>query len=508
MSNIEPTIKSVIRPPVVVILGHVDHGKTKLLDTIRKTNVAEGESGGITQHIGAYQAEFNGKIITFLDTPGHEAFGAIRARGTKVADVAVLVVAADESVKPQTREAIKIIKEAKIPFIVAINKIDKDAANGQRVRQDLATEEVLSEDWGGQIPMVEVSAKENKNIDGLLDMILLVAEMEELKEDTVSPAEGIIIESHLDKRRGYVATALIRKGIIKLGDLIVAGTVIGKIKSMEDFKGNGIEEAHPSQPVVIIGWPSAPQIGKTFKIAGDKDEADDIKASNMDIKQLLLFLVKPKENHDGKKVLNIVFKTDVASSLEAIESVVQQIKSEEVAYNVIGYDIGNIGEGDVKTAIAGRAQIIGFRVSADKSAEKLAERDSIKIATFDIIYDLVEYVREEMSKLMDTQVKKNVVGKLKVLAIFKVETKSMIVGGKVMSGKAVRGAKCDLMKADAVIASCRVGQLQHDKADVTEVTDGLNAGLRLDFANAKDMPEIKEGDILDIYEEEDIKSVI
>ena len=231
-------------------------------------------------------------------------------------------------------------------------------------------------------------------------------------------------------------------------------------------------------------------------------------AANVNIKELLLFLVKPKEDHDGKKVLNIVFKTDVSSSLEAIESVIGQIKSEEVAYNVIGYDIGNIGESDVKTAIAGRAQVIGFRVGADKSSEKLAERDGIKIATFDVIYDLVEYVREEMAKLMDAQVKKNIVGKLKVLAIFKTESKSMIVGGKVISGKAVRGTKCDIMKGEDVMASCRIGQLQHDKEDVTEVTDGLNAGLRLDFANAKDMPEIKEGDILDIYEEEDIKNVI
>ncbi len=508
MSNTEPTTNSKIRPPVVVILGHVDHGKTKLLDTIRKTNVAEGESGGITQHIGAYQVEFNGKSITFLDTPGHEAFGAIRSRGAKVADIAVLVVAADESVKPQTKEAIKIIKEAGIPFIVAINKIDKDSANSQRVRQDLATEEILVEDWGGKVPVVEVSAKENKNIDGLLDMILLVAEMEELKDDRLSPAEGVIIESHLDKRRGYVATALVQKGVVRLGDWIVVGTVIGKIKAMEDFHGNIIIEAVPSQPVVIIGWPSAPLIGKSFKIANDKDEASDMKIANVDIKQLFLFLIKPKEDHDGKKILNIVFKTDVASSLEAIESVIGQIKSDEVAYNVIGYDVGHIGENDVRTAIAGRAQIIGFRVSADKSAEKLAERDGVKIATFDIIYELVEYVREEMAKLMDAQIKKNVSGKLKVLAIFKTETKSMIVGGKVLSGKAVRGAKCDLMKGEDVIASCRVGQLQHDKEDVAEVTDGLNAGLRLDFTSAKDMPEIKEGDILEIYEEEDIKNII
>src|SRR3989338_8047886 len=277
------------RPPVVVVLGHVDHGKTKLLDTIRKTNIAEKESGGITQHIGAYQISVNGRSITFLDTPGHEAFTAIRSRGAKVADIAVLVVAADESVKPQTKEAIKIIKSEDIPFVVAINKIDKEGANVQKVKQDLATEDVLVEDWGGKVPVVEISAKAGKNISELLDMILLVAELEELKEDVSLPAEGVIIESHLDKQRGYVVTALVQKSILSVGAWLRAGTVVGKIKSMEDFMGKAITEAKPSQPVLITGWPTAPDIGKEFVVAPDKDEATRIAEGNVNLAPLFSF---------------------------------------------------------------------------------------------------------------------------------------------------------------------------------------------------------------------------
>ncbi|HAU07647.1 MAG: Translation initiation factor IF-2 [Candidatus Yanofskybacteria bacterium GW2011_GWF1_44_227] len=507
MSNneIKPNINS--RPPVVVVLGHVDHGKTKLLDAIRHTNVVDGESGGITQHIGAYQAEVHGKTITFLDTPGHEAFAAIRTRGVKVADIAVLVVAADESVKPQTKEAINIIKEAGIPYIVAINKMDKDAANPQRVKQDLASEDVLAEDWGGKVPMVEVSAKDGKNLDDLLDMILLVAEVEELGEDLGSPTGGVIIESHLDKQRGNVATALVNKGVLKIGDFIVVGTVIGKIKSMEDFKGNSIVEARPSQPVVIMGWASAPQIGKGFEVAKNKNEAEDLQAANVDIKQLLLFITSTREDHGDKKVLNMVFKTDVSSSMEALDNVVGQIKSDEVGYNVISYGIGSIGEADIKTAIASKAQVIGFRVGVDKSAEKLAERDGIKLATFDIIYELVEYIRGEMANLLGAEVKKNIIGKLKVIAIFKTDTKSIILGGKVISGKALRGVGCDILRGEGVLGSAKIGQLQHNKGDVTEVSDGLEAGLRLDFGG-KDMPEIRQGDIIEIYEEESVKRTL
>jgi len=491
----------------VVILGHVDHGKTKLLDTIRKTNVIDKESGGITQHIGAYQTEVRGKLITFLDTPGHEAFSAIRSRGVKVADVAVLVIAADESVKPQTKEAIKIIKEEEIPFVVAINKIDRPEANSQRVKQDLAAEDVLVEDWGGKVPCVEISARDNRNIDELLDMILLVAEVEELKDDRSLPAEGVIIESSLDKRRGYVATALVRKGVLAVGDWIVVGTVVGKIKSMEDFFGRSIMQAIPSQPVRITGWSIAPEIGKGFKTATSKDSATHIAEDNINLSHLFLFLkTSGEEKKDGKKIFNIVFKSDVSSSMEAIDNIIKAIKSDEIEHNVISYDIGNITERDVKTAFAGHAQVIGFRVGIEESAKKLAEKEGIKIATFDVIYHLVEYIRSEMGGLLAPEVKRNFLGKLRILAIFKKDTKYQIIGGKVTSGKVVRGAKAEIIKNGNIISG-RVGQLQQNKQDVTEVSEGLEAGIRFDL-EAKGDVKIDEGDVIEIFEEEEAKRML
>lgn len=509
----------------MVVLGHVDHGKTKLLDTIRKTKVAEGESGGITQHIGAYQVEVSPsagsgpKMITFLDTPGHEAFTAIRSRGAKVADIAILVVAADESVKPQTKEAIRIIKEEKIPFIVALNKIDKEGANAQKVKQDLATEDVLVEDWGGKVPVIEISAKSGQNIDALLDMILLVAELEELKEDLTSPAKGIIIESNLDKRRGYVATALVQKGVLNLGDWIVVGTVVGKIKSMEDFIGKAMVQAKPSQPVLITGWPTAPEIGKEFIVAPNKDEANRIAGENVNLAPLFSFFKGSVETGDeNKRFLNLVFKSDVSSSLEAIEASLKAIKSQEIGYRVISYDIGNISEADVKTAIASKCQVVGFRVGIEESAKKLAEKEGVKIVNFEIIYELIEHVRKEMSELLGVEIKKNPLGKLKVLATFKKDSRTQIFGGRVMSGKVVRGAMGDVTRpslkasegeagSGSIIVSGKIGQLQHNKEDMSEVKEGLEAGIRFD-AISKDFPEVKDGDILDIYEEEKIKRSI
>ncbi len=504
MSNNNNNQDKNTRPPVVVVLGHVDHGKTKLLDTIRKTKVAEGESGGITQHIGANQTDFNGRVITFLDTPGHEAFTAIRSRGAKVADIAILVVAADESVKPQTKEAIRIIKEAKIPFIVALNKMDKEGANVQKVKQDLATEDVLVEDWGGKVPVIEISAKEGRNIDELLNMVLLVAELEELNEDLSSPAKGIVIESNLDKRRGYVATVLVQKGILNVGDWLVVGTTVGKIKSMEDFLGKVMVQAKPSQPVLITGWSSAPDIGKEFLVAPSKEEAVEIAGDNVNLAPLFSFFKGSVETGDeNKKFLNIVFKSDVSSSLEAIEASLGSIKSVEVGYRVLAYDIGNITEADVKTAIASKCQVVGFRVGVEESAKKLAEKEGISIVNFEIIYELIEHVRKEMGELLGVEIKKNQLGKLKVLATFKKDSRMQIFGGKVMSGKVVRGAMGDVTRNGSIIVSGKIGQLQHNKEDMPEVKEGLEAGIRFDQVS-KDFPEVKEGDILDIYEEEKI----
>ncbi len=501
MENNNAESNSKLRPPVVVVLGHVDHGKTKLLDTIRKTSVAEKESGGITQHIGAYQANANGRLITFLDTPGHEAFSAIRSRGARVADIAILVVAADESVKPQTKEAIKIIKQEKMPFIVALNKIDKENANPQKVKQDLAAEEVLVEDWGGNVPVVEISAKQGKGISELMDMIILVADLEDLGEDLSFPAKGLIIESNLDKRIGYVATALVHKGVLKLGDWIVAGTATGKIKAMEDFTGSSIAEARPSQPVRIVGWSDPPNIGIEFSSAGSKGEAVKIAEDNTNLAPLLSFFSGAQETPENKAMLNMVFKSDVTSSLEAIDSVLKTITSEEVGYRVIGYDIGNITEADVKTAIAGHGQVVGFRVAVDESAKKLAERERVKIATFDIIYELIEYVREQMADLLGPVITKTALGKLKVLATFKKDPRFQVIGGRVLSGKAVRGGFADVVRNGSVVCVGKIAQLQHNKEDVSEIKEGLDGGIKLEPIAGQAFGEIREGDILEIYEE-------
>lgn len=500
-----------VRPPVVVVLGHVDHGKTTLLDTIRKTKVVEEESGGITQHIGAYQIDIttnNQQLttnrITFIDTPGHEAFTAIRSRGAKVADIAVLVVAADEGVKPQTKEAIQIIKDAEIPVVVAINKIDKEGANSQKVKQELAVEDILVEDWGGKVPIVEISAKQNKNIDNLLEMILLVAELEDLKEDLSLPARGVIVESYLDKRRGYVATALVQRGVLKAGDWIVVGQIAAKIKSMEDFLGKPVIEAIPSQPVQILGWSDSPSIGKEFQSATSKEEAMVLAVVKHTSPAPLFQSFKGFLAGDpGKKNLNVIFKSDVSSSLEAIELALGVIKSDEVACRVVGNDIGNITEGDIKMAIAMGARVLGFRVQADESAKKMAEKENIKIVVFDIIYELVEYIRKEISNLLEPEVRRNFLGKLKVLAVFKTESKFQIVGGKVTSGKIKKGAFADGFRNNAKLLNGRITQLQHNKQDILEVKEGLECGLKFEKTVPSEW-DIKEGDVLEIYEEETI----
>lgn len=517
----EKTTKTAGRPPIVVVLGHVDHGKTSILDRIRQTKVAERETGGITQHVGAYQAEQNGKRITFIDTPGHEAFTAIRSRGANVADIAVLVVAAEEGVKPQTKEAVRIIKEAKIPFIVAINKIDKDSANPQRVRQELAENEVLVEDYGGNVPVIELSAKTGNGINELLEMILLVAELEELQAPLETPAEGFVIESHRDAQRGQVATLIVQKGELRTGEWIVAGVAMGRVKRLEDFVGNQIEVAIASQPCLVLGWETLPPIGQNFKIAANRAEAEKEAAEAANLGPVQLFLKtsstqipaatgeaagqeQPKTN---KRVAKLIIKADVTSSLEAIEQTLKPIQHEEVAYEVVDHGIGNINENDIKNAAAKGASVIGFHVGIEPSAKKLAERDKIKTQTFNIIYGLVEAVREIMSELLDPEIKRIPLGKLKILATFKSSAKSQIVGGRITQGKAERGAMVDVLRGGAPLTTGRLGQLQHNKADVAEVAEGLECGIRLDVLPQQTAPiaQIKEGDVLEIYQEEKIK---
>ncbi|MDP3954122.1 MAG: translation initiation factor IF-2 [bacterium] len=494
------------RPPVVVVLGHVDHGKTSILDKIRQAKVAQGEAGGITQHIGAYQAEHNGKKITFLDTPGHEAFSAIRSRGAKVADVAVMVVAADEGVKPQTKEVIEILKETKTPFVVAINKIDSQGANAQAVRQGLAEQEVLVEDYGGKVPVVELSAKTGQGIDELLEMILLIAEVEDLKSRMEGLAEGTVIEVHLDKQRGMVATLLVREGELSVGDWVVAGSGLARVKLLEDFSGKRVDTAISSQPVVALGWSNPPKVGEQFKTYKSAKEAEAVSVANSNIGPAVIFQVESGPEVTNKKISNIVLKADTQSSLEALDHAMKTIHSEEVGYRVVFYGVGNVGDNDVRKAVAGQAAVIGFNVAIDGSAANLAERNGVSIKTFNIIYGLIEEVRSIMSELLEPEIKRTDLGKLKVLAVFKKDAKSQVVGGKITSGKAVRGATVDIVRNGSAVLTGRLGQLQHNKADVAEVAEGLECGMRIDLPKEQIRPIfIQEGDVLQIYEEEEIK---
>ena len=521
MSDIQETSNkqqatSQTRPPVVVVLGHVDHGKTTILDSIRKTKVAEGEAGGITQHIGAYQIVHQDRKITFLDTPGHEAFSAIRSRGARVADIAILVVAADEGLKPQTKEAIAIIKEAKIPFVVAINKIDKEGANPQRVRQELAEAEVQVEDYGGNIPVAEVSAKKGEGLDHLLELVLLTAELEELTFDPNSLAKGVVIESHLDPRRGIVATLLVHNGTLKLNDFVVAGQVYGKLKSLNDFNGKPTTQAIGSDPVVAIGWEEAPKVGAKFVAVTSLEEAKNQALAQSSLGPVNVFVretvvpIEPGAAKVNKRNLNLIIKADVASSLEAIDQVLKTIHSEEVDYRVTGYGVGHIGDGDIKNAIATKSVIVGFHVVADDNIKTVAEREGITIKTFTIIYEFVEFVRLAMSELLEPEIRRVPLGKLKILAVFKKEAKYQIVGGRVASGKMVRGALADVVRGSSTLTAGRIGQLQAGKKDVSEVAEGLECGIRFDMLGAvKDVPVIiKEGDVLDVYSEEKIKRSI
>jgi translation initiation factor IF-2 len=447
--------------------------------------------------------------ITFLDTPGHEAFSAIRSRGAKVADIAVLVVAADESVKPQTKEAIRIIEETQLPYIVAINKVDKEGANVPRVKQDLAENNVLIEEWGGKVPSAEVSAKTGQGMDALLETILLVAEMEELKAEGAK-GKGVVIESHLDGRRGQIATLLVHEGHIKVGDWLVVGSEAVKIKSLENFLGKNMAEASPSDPVVVSGWSVSPALGETFQLVGSREEAMKLAQAQVQLGKPHLFVYESGPEKNKGKVLNLVIKADVSSSLEAIDQVLRTIHSEEVAYRVLDFGMGNISDGDISKAVSSQAIVIGFHVALSDQLKLVAEREKVEVVIFEIIYELLENIKKKMSELLDPEINRVPLGRLKVLALFKKDVKSQIVGGKVVAGKIKRGVWVDVLRSNALIVTGKLGQLQAQKADTDEVAEGSEAGLRVDFAGKTMTPNlyIREGDILDIYEEERIKRSI
>lgn len=489
-----------LRPPVVVILGHVDHGKTSILDYIRKTRIAEKEAGGITQHIGAYQIEHRSKKITFIDTPGHEAFSAMRSRGAKVADIAVLVVAAEEGVKPQTKEAIAHIKKTGIPLIVALNKIDKKEAQPEKVKGELAKNDVVVESLNGQVPSVNLSAKSGQGIDELLEMIILVAEMEELKSKTDQMASGVVIESYQDPRRGATATLLVKEGTLKDKDIVGTDSASGRIKTMEDFQSQPLEKATASTPVIVTGFNQVPQVGEKFFVFNSLEEAQ-IRIARKTAKrkeEKEVFVFEPE-----KKILNIILKADVQGSLEAIRESLKSIPSEEVILRILKSEVGEINESDIKLAESAQAKIVGFRVKASSAIQELAQQRKIKILVFEVIYELIQGVRELLSQLLKPEVIKNILGQLKVLVLFHHEKDRQIIGGKVIKGQVQKGALIDVIRDDKKIGQGKIIQLQRNKKDVDKAAKDQECGILF-----KGTTTIEKGDILEIYEEEKKKREI
>ena len=488
------------KPPVVVILGHVDHGKTSILDYIRQTKVAEKEAGGITQHIGAYQIEEQGKKITFIDTPGHEAFSAMRSRGAKVADIAVLVMAAEEGIKPQTKEAITHIKKTGIPLIVALNKIDKKEAQPEKLKKELSGNDIIVESLGGQVPSINLSAKTGQGIDKLLEMIILVAEMEELKSRTDQSASGVVIESYQDPQRGATATLLVKEGTLKNKGIIGTDSTSGRIKTMEDFQLQPLEKATASAPVIITGFNQVPQVGEKFFVFDTLEEAQ-VRVAKKTAKRKErkeVFVFDPE-----KKILNIILKADVQGSLEAIRESLKSIPSEEVILRILKNEVGEINESDIKLAESAQAKIIGFRIKASSVIQELAQQRKIKILLFEVIYELIQGVREMLSQLLKPEIIKNVIGQVKILALFHSEKDRQIIGGRVTSGQVKKGALIDVIRESKKIGQARLIQLQRNKKDAQEVAKGQECGIMLESQTT-----IEKGDVLEIYQEEKKKREI
>lgn len=485
------------RPPVVVVLGHVDHGKSSLLETIKDLKIIEKESGGITQHIGAYEVEEKGKKITFIDTPGHEAFSAMRSRGAKLADIAILVIAADEGAKLQTKEAIAHIKGAKLPMIVAINKMDKPGADPEKIKRELAKQEVLVESMGGKVPCLETSAQTGKGISELLEMILLVAEMEDLKADISKPAEGVVIESYLDAQRGPTATLILQNGTLKKDDILGTSSTVGKIKIMEDFQGEPIDKALPSMPVIVLGFENVPRLGEEFKAFDNIEEAKKKIVPKEFPKELSSSKRKELSSLEGAKLLNLILKVDVLGSLEAIEQVLKDIPQEEVVINILKAGVGEINDSDVKLAKSSGAKLIGFRVKANQIAQKLALREKIKILSFEVIYELAQTVREFLERSLAPEEKRIDLGRVKVLAIFRTEKNRQIIGGKVIEGELKQGAKLEIYRNEQKVGSGKIIELQREKKKVGQVSKGQECGILYE-GDVK----IEEGDILWAYTEE------
>ena len=497
------------RPPVIVVMGHVDHGKTSLLDAVRSTNVIEGEAGGITQAIGAYKVEINGREITFLDTPGHEAFTAMRARGAQITDIAILVVAANDGVMPQTVEAINHAKAAGIPIIVAINKIDVEGANPDKVKQELAEYELVPEEWGGDTIFVPISAKKKINIDNLLEMVLLVADMKELKANPNKQAKGVVIEAKLDKSKGPVATMLVQRGTLDVGDTILVGSVIGRIRTMTDDKGHRVKKAGPSTPVEITGLTSVPEAGDTFYEVKDEKTAKHLmerrkrqardKALNATTKVTLDDLFSQIEKGNLKQ-LNLIVKADVQGSVEAVKQALEKLSNDEVRVKVIHANVGAITESDVTLASVSNAIIIGFNVRPEVLAKDMAEKSEVEIKTYSVIYNAIEDVQAAMKGMLDPVFKETIIGNAEVRQIFKISNVGTIAGCYVTDGKVARNAGVRVLRDNVVIHDGKLISLKRMKDDAKEVTKGFECGIQIE-----DFNDIKEGDIIEAYIMEQVK---
>ncbi len=506
LSRLETVLKEDkgdVRAPVVVVMGHVDHGKTKLLDAIRSTDVVATEAGGITQHIGAYQVERKDQKITFIDTPGHEAFTVMRSRGAKVADIAILVVAADDGVQPQTREAVDIIKSSGLPMIVAINKIDKAEADVEKVKRELSELNLLAEDWGGKEIMVPISAKQGQGIDDILDSLLLVYEVEQ-ENITANPdreAIGTIIESHVDKGAGPVATVLIQSGTLHSGDTLgVRGSDYGRVRAMRDYKGDEISEAVPSVPVQVLGWKVAPVVGDVMEVATSglvKKAKSKMKSSSMsEMVSTIQKLSKKGDSEEGKKGLNLILKADVLGSIEAILGLFERIKDEDVAVNVVSKALGTVSEADVQRAAGTGAIIIGFHVKTPPNVVDIAREKGVEILSYDIIYKLFEDIVERLQEFISDDIEIQETGKFEVLAFFKELDNGSIVGGKVKSGMIAPQSNVRIWREEELIGDGKIDEVRVGKEVVVDVMKGHEAGIQY-----KGKTKIEVGDVLEFYRE-------
>jgi translation initiation factor IF-2 len=507
----EEDLKS--RSPIVTVMGHVDHGKTSLLDYIREANVIAGEAGGITQHIGAYNVKVHtGQTITFLDTPGHEAFTAMRARGAQVTDIAIIVVAADDAVMPQTKEAISHAQAAGVPIIIAINKVDRDVANPNKIMEQLSQENILVEDWGGTIQCQQISAKTGLNIEELLDKVLLEAEMLELKANPDKNASGTVVEASLDKGRGYMCTALIQAGTMKVGDYVLAGQYSGKVKAMLDERGKRIKVAGPSTPVNLLGIDGAPTSGDKFIVMDDEREAKQIAAKRLQLqreqsvrsqKKMTLEEIGRRLKVGDFKELNIILKGDVDGSVEALSDSLQKLTTEEIQVNIIHKAVGQISESDILLATASEAIVVGFQVRPSAQARKLAEKEDVEIRMYSIIYDAINEIRDAMEGMLSAEVKEEVKGSAEIRETFKISKVGTIAGCMVTDGTIERNHDVRVIRDGVVVYTGKLGSLKRFKDDAKEVRQGFECGLNI--ANFND---IKVGDVVEAFEMVEVKRTL